>query len=117
MYCHRYNNHPSINFLNPLLPYRVTGELVPVSGVPGENPHMHAENMQTPCRKTPRLGVKTRTFSLQGNSATNCAIMQLDTITTIFIYLTILSKLHNVLITCSPSKQLLWNHLVLSLDL
>ncbi|MEQ2223037.1 hypothetical protein ILYODFUR_032596 [Ilyodon furcidens] len=37
---------------------------------------MHWENMQTPCRKTLRPGVEPRTFLLQGNSVTNCAIMQ-----------------------------------------
>ncbi|MEQ2171782.1 hypothetical protein GOODEAATRI_014204 [Goodea atripinnis] len=41
-------------------------------GVPGHNPQLYGENMQTPCRKTPWPGVKPRTFLLQGNSATNC---------------------------------------------
>ncbi|MED6262619.1 hypothetical protein ATANTOWER_022839 [Ataeniobius toweri] len=39
------------------------------AGVPGENPFMHGENLQT-------LGVKPRTFLLQGNSTTNCATVQ-----------------------------------------
>ncbi|MEQ2170474.1 hypothetical protein GOODEAATRI_000587 [Goodea atripinnis] len=43
--------------------------------VPGENPHMHRENMQS-LQKDPRPGVEPRTILLQGNSTTNCATMQ-----------------------------------------
>uniref|UniRef100_A0A3P8TM99 C-type lectin domain-containing protein n=1 Tax=Amphiprion percula TaxID=161767 RepID=A0A3P8TM99_AMPPE len=40
------------------------------AGVPGENPRMHRENMQTPCRKIPgKPGREPGIFSLQGESA------------------------------------------------
>ncbi|MEQ2196209.1 hypothetical protein XENOCAPTIV_026592 [Xenoophorus captivus] len=32
--------------------------------VPGKNPRMHGENMQTPCRNRPRPGVEPRNFLL-----------------------------------------------------
>ncbi|MED6294342.1 hypothetical protein CHARACLAT_020165 [Characodon lateralis] len=35
------------------------------AGVPGDNPPMHRENMQTPCRKPPNQESKPRTFLLQ----------------------------------------------------
>uniref|UniRef100_A0A3Q1CDT6 Myosin IXb n=1 Tax=Amphiprion ocellaris TaxID=80972 RepID=A0A3Q1CDT6_AMPOC len=47
------------------------------AGVPGENPHMHRENMQTPCRKIPgKPGREPGTFLLQGESANHYATVQ-----------------------------------------
>uniref|UniRef100_A0A3P8SD89 HD domain-containing protein n=1 Tax=Amphiprion percula TaxID=161767 RepID=A0A3P8SD89_AMPPE len=47
------------------------------AGVPGENPRMHRENMQTPCRKIPgKPGREPGTFLLQGESANHYATVQ-----------------------------------------
>uniref|UniRef100_A0A3P8S456 deoxyribonuclease II n=1 Tax=Amphiprion percula TaxID=161767 RepID=A0A3P8S456_AMPPE len=45
--------------------------------LPGENPCMHRENMQTPCRKIPgKPGREPGIFSLQGESANHYATVQ-----------------------------------------
>ncbi|MED6271958.1 hypothetical protein CHARACLAT_025442 [Characodon lateralis] len=50
--------------------------LLEEAGLPGENPRMHGENIQTPCSKDPWLGVEPNPFLLQVNNATNCTTVQ-----------------------------------------
>ncbi len=46
------------------------------TGAPGENPHRHGENMQTPHREAlPQPGIEPRTLLLLGYSASHYATM------------------------------------------